>query len=152
MRARLINIYENLYKTKYTDKDVKIINDNHLFINDKIIIVLFSLNYYKLYELKKEFYNGETFYLSYLNNKKYNIIKRFDFKTIIINNINNIIIEKFFISNNLKSKYIIDKYSNYRISQYTFYKHIYFIYIYINYKTTNTWLKYNYNHLNIIFI
>ena len=134
MRTRLINIYENLYKTKYTDNDVKIINDNHLFINDKIIIVLFSLNYYKLYELKKEFYNGETFYLSYLNNKK------------------NIIIEKFFISNNLKSKYIIDKYSNYRISQYTFYKHIYFIYIYINYKTTNTWLKYNYNHLNIIFI
>ena len=89
MRARLINIYENLYKTKYTDKDVKIINDNHLFINDKIIIVLFSLNYYKLYELKKEFYNGETFYLSYLNNKKYNIS---DLPNVDFSKINNIFI------------------------------------------------------------
>ena len=147
MQQRLINIYENLYKTKYddNDKNIKInVYNTVLFVNNNHIITLYSLLSYRLlyksisYDRKKCVID----FILYYNNKNYKIIKQFnEYKQIVKNIIYiteyiNINIKKHFEYNNNILKFKLIYLNNYIIILYcAYYKYNYYYYIsYINKK------------------
>jgi len=173
-QQRIINIYENLYKTNYieNDENITIIYKDgtypqfFLYLKDKLIITLYSLLCYKLHINKKN--NTYLRFLSYYNMYNYHIYKSItdNFKQIIsYNNINNKNIKKTITYNNIILKYKVFKHINYEIIFHCSYnKYKYNIYIFYNKKHNykfkfmfytniiiNNLLNYN-NLLNIILI
>ncbi len=137
MRQRIINIYENLYNTKYdkNDKNIKInVYDTELFVNNKCIITLYTIYNYNLYiNINKEciyFYNNGSDLIFY-NINSYRIQKQ-------IYGHNKQIIQKIKY-NNLINIFIIKNFSTILKNKSIYLNNVYFI-LYCSY------YKYNYNY------
>ena len=137
MRQRIINIYENLYNTKYdkNDKNIKInVYNTELFVNNKCIITLYTIYCYKLYNnINKEYIYicDDCPYLIFYNINSYKIYKQ-------INGHKKQIIQKIKY-NNLINIFIIKNFNTILKNKSIYLNNVYFI-LYCSY------YKYNYNY------